>query len=333
MKQGSYAEADARYDAAIAAARRAGDKELEGATLQHQGGLARRLDEYDRAASLYQRALKLFQEMNSEGAMMRTCNLLGVVEQNQGRGPEARTWYERSREIARRLGNVQSLAGAAHNIGVVCQQEGEAARRQGREPQARERFEEAKRSLQEGLRLLRQLENKPNEAKSRCQLARVHLLLGELHEAERHALRSLQIDEDLALTRELPADYNIMADIARARGDAAQAAEWELKRDAAREELERRGRGPGGLPPQFLQAVQALSMDCARAAVERAQLGPAEESALAQIENLPAPLSELSRFLRRLAAGEIPEVPAGLPAELGELLGQLLDAIKESRRS
>ena len=39
MAAGRYDEADARYEC-LAAARQAGDKELEGTLLQHQGGLA-----------------------------------------------------------------------------------------------------------------------------------------------------------------------------------------------------------------------------------------------------------------------------------------------------
>ncbi len=141
MAQGCYAQADARYDEAIAAVCSAGDKGLEGLGLQHQGLLARHQQQYDRAASLSQQALKLFQEMNDRGEIMRTCNLLGVVEQKQGRLGEARTWYDRSREIARRLGAVAELSQAAQNIGIVCQHEGEATRHQGNEPAARQRFE------------------------------------------------------------------------------------------------------------------------------------------------------------------------------------------------
>ncbi|MCY2995052.1 MAG: tetratricopeptide repeat protein [Planctomycetota bacterium] len=331
MMQGRHAEADARYNAAIAAARRAGDKELEGSWLQHQGSLADDMRQYLRAASLYERALKLFQEMNAEGAVMRTCNLLGVVERKQGRLPEARSWYERSREIAKRLGNVVSLASAAQNIGIVCQLEGKAARKQGREPEARQRFEEAKQSIQEAVGLMRRLDNKPYEAMTLGQLAQVHLLLGELDEAERHARQCLEIDERLDITRELPSDYAVLANIAHARGDAGQAAEWERKHDAVEAELQGRSRGPGGLPPQFLQTIQRLAIACAQAAVEGAELDPGAEAALAQIEKLPPPLPDLATFLRQLATGHVSPVPTTLPAEVQDFLTQLLTALREAQ--
>ena len=93
MQQGRYREADERYEAALAAAGRAGDKELEGTVLQNWGILADDMQQYDRAAERYKRALRLFQEAGIEDGVMQTCNLLGVVEQKSARLAEARTWY------------------------------------------------------------------------------------------------------------------------------------------------------------------------------------------------------------------------------------------------
>ena len=68
MAAGRYDEADARYDLALAAARQAGDKELEGTVLQHQGSLADDRNQLDRATRLYQQALQRFQEAGDAGA-------------------------------------------------------------------------------------------------------------------------------------------------------------------------------------------------------------------------------------------------------------------------
>jgi len=85
--------------------------------------------------------------------------------------------------------------------------------------------------------------NKPGEAMSRGQLSQVYLLLGELEKAEAHAHQAREIDEGLGLIRQLPLDYSGLAQIARARGDEAQAAQWEAKRDEVQAELARRARG------------------------------------------------------------------------------------------
>jgi tetratricopeptide (TPR) repeat protein len=83
LEQGRYQEADARYDQALEAARRLGDRELEGTILQHQGGLADEILQYDRAVDLCKQALRLFQDASNEASIMRTGNLLGSVELDQ----------------------------------------------------------------------------------------------------------------------------------------------------------------------------------------------------------------------------------------------------------
>ncbi|WP_179137231.1 tetratricopeptide repeat protein [Candidatus Entotheonella palauensis] len=89
MEQGRYREADAHYDECLRAARRVGDKNLESTTLQHQGGLAHYMNDYERAVDLYTQALKVFQEANDDGAVMQIYNMLGLVEGDQGQPREA----------------------------------------------------------------------------------------------------------------------------------------------------------------------------------------------------------------------------------------------------
>ena len=105
--------------------------------------------------------------------------------------------------------------------------------------------------MEESLRIDQALGNKPGEAMALVQLAQIHLRLSDFEEAERHALLGLAIDEDLSITRQLPSDYNTLAQIAEARGDTAAAAEWAQKRDATLAELERLARGGGGPPSQM----------------------------------------------------------------------------------
>ncbi|HEX7677181.1 MAG TPA: tetratricopeptide repeat protein, partial [Thermoanaerobaculia bacterium] len=333
VAQGRYAEADVCYDKALATARRVGDKVLEKSGLLSQGILSYHQRHFERATNLYKRALKLSQEMNDDHGVMRACNALGAVEQEHGRSNEARSWFERSFEIARQLGDVTSQAACLQNLGITCRIEGQAARREGHESKSRQSFEEAARLAAESLRLYRQLCNEPNSAGSLAHLARALLLLGELDEAERFANESREIHERLGLM-EVFRNYDTLADIAHARGDGDKAAEWERKSNAVLQEQERRAQGPGGVPPQLLQDIRALSMACARAGFgqeQPEQLSPGEESDLAQIEQLAAPLSDIAPFLRRIAAGEIPSPPTTLPAELQELFTQLIDAIRESR--
>jgi tetratricopeptide (TPR) repeat protein len=180
---------------------------------------------------------------------MRTCNGLGIVEQKVGRLSDARAWYERSREIARRRGDTRALDGTAQNIGVVCQLEGEAARQLGDEAVALQRFAEAQCFLQESLRLKIERKDKPAEARAQTELSRIYLLMGKLDQAEAHAQQAREIDEGLGIIRQLPRAYYNLAQIARARGDQAQAAQWEAKRNEMDAELARRARGSRPVDP------------------------------------------------------------------------------------
>jgi len=238
-------EADARYDVTLAAARQAGDKELEGTVLQHQGILAGDRNQLERASRLYQQAFQRFREVGDLQGVMQTFNLLGVAERRAGRLAEARAWYEKSRELAVQLKNQTSLGVAAQNIGSVWKQEGEAARERGDEPAARRYFEEDRRSLEQSLEIKQALGNKPAEAASWFQLAGIYFRLGDLAAAERHAHEARQIHEALGL-KEAWKDYTILAVIAQDRGDLAAAVEWAKKCDDLLAELERRAGGGQG---------------------------------------------------------------------------------------
>jgi tetratricopeptide (TPR) repeat protein len=331
VDQGRHADADARYDQALQAAQRAGDRELEGSLLQHQGVLAAERGQLDRAAGLYQRALQLFQDMHNDGAVMRTCNLLGSGELKAGRLAEARAWYERSREIAVRRAAQKSVGAAAQNLGIICQLEGEAARKQGDEARARERFTEAARFVGESLAIKVASQDEPGMADSHGQLARIHLLLADLTAAEQHAHQAREIHERLGL-KEAHLVYHLLAAIAHARSLPTETAAWEQKRDALRAELERRAGAPV-LPPQIIQELGRLALACAQAGLSSppTPLAAGAEAALATIATWPPPLSSLAPFLRALAIGTLPALPADLPPALAAVLTQVLDAARESR--
>ena len=48
---------------------------------------------------------------------------------------------------------------------------------------------------------------------------------------------------------------------------------------------------------------------------------------------MPAPLPDFSATLRRWAAGEMPPIPDALPAELRDLLTEVLQALREASQA
>lgn len=323
---GDYSGANRHYDLALAAALVAGDKGLKGWLLQHQGSLARELNQLDRSSSLYRQALQSFQDNDELGAIMKTYNLLGLIDLEKGLLAEAQSWYERSRDLAQKLGDQVVLGHTSLNLGIVAQLEGEAARDRGDEPAARRHLGEALRSIEESLKIQQALGSSLDEAASLGQLARVHLRLGDLAAADRYAHEGLEILEPLGL-KEAWKDYATLSEIAEARGDTTAAADWARKRDELLEELERRaGGGSAGLPPAVLRGLQALTIACAQAGSGEGTLGPVEEEALAQLEQAPGPFPAFAGFLRDIAANRPTSIPAGLPNELAEWLNEVLSA-------
>jgi hypothetical protein len=69
---------------------------------------------------------------------------------------------------------------------------------------------------------------------------------------------------------------------------------------------------------------------CLRAGFANEELGPGEQEALAQLAAQPAPLPDFAAFLRQLAAGQLPPIPASLPTELKQLLEPLSQAIRDA---
>ncbi len=310
MAAGRYDEADARYDLALAAARQAGDKEQEGTTLQHQGFLADNRNQLGRAIRLYQQALRLFQEAGDQGSMMRTYNLFGEVERKAGRLAEARAWYEKSRELAGQLKDQVGLGQAAQNLGIVCQIEGDAARERGDEPAARRHYEAARQSVEESLRIRQSLGNKPDEAGSLSQLARIHLRLGDLAAAAHHAHAARQIRESLGLL-DVWRNYDTLSEIAQARGDAAAASEsaQNARCRARRSQTPRPRSGQVGCSASTESPCQ--NDWCSQSTL---QTGFGDGS-------FPA-----------FAVGQLPPIPHGLPAELRQWLEELTQPIRDAPR-
>lgn len=337
MQQGHYDEADTEYDRALSAARRAGDTELQGTTLQHQGSLADDRRQYSRAAALYQQALNLFQASGDAENIMRTCNLLGVVEQKQGRLAEARAWYERSREIAREREDSQSLGVAAQNLGIVCQHEGEAARESGDEAAALRHFTAAERFLQESLQLRLDRGDEPAEAEAQGQLGQLYRLMGRLDEAEQHAQRARETMEGLGDFRGLSTVYMYLKHIAEARGDAAAAGVWAEKERDVDAKLERRAHGGGEADGsrQMLELLAQLLVGCVQSAATGMPLPQPLAGLLDQLDNPDAgDLAPLGAWFRQLTTTPEPELlrqlnspPPELPAPLAAIVDQLKDAL------
>jgi tetratricopeptide (TPR) repeat protein len=228
-----------------------------------------------------------------------------------------------------RLKDRRQLATTAQNVGILYQNRAQRTE----DPAEREAWlRRAVESVKESLAIWLQDENQVYAAASYFQLGILHRMLGELDEAERNAHEALAIRERLNLP-DVYKDYGNLAEIARARGDEAAAAEWQAKCDAKWEELEglRRGDGQGAKADEELgKFVLALAQAAFQARAGGA-LAPEAAEALAQMAGAPEPFPTLGSFLQKIAdRAPLPPVPTGLPAELGKIVEALAQAIHQN---
>lgn len=269
--QQRYREADERYHEAIAAARQAGDHELEAATLQHQGSLHDDQGNYDEAVVLYQQAMRLFQQAGNVFGEMQTNDLLGSVERQRGNLDAAQAWHEHSRELALQQNDQRQLGAVAQNLGILFQTRAEQERDQA---QRTVWLRQALASMLESLRIALEQQDQLGAAASSSQLGKLYRMFGDLTQAEAHLQQALLIREATNHPR-LYIVYNELALVAHARGDAATAAQWRIKREAKEAELVRR-RATGGEMPALV-AFEPLLLAIATAQgqpAQRAELEP-----------------------------------------------------------
>ncbi len=325
--QQRYAEADVRYGEALDAARSASDLGLQGSLLQHQAIMQDEMGNPGRAVELYRKALVLFQQAGDAGGEMRTCDLLGSAEQQLGHLDAAEAWYSRSRELAKKRNDRAMLAGTAQNVGILHQTRAEQA---GDSEDRAVHLRRAVASIEESLSGWLEMGNQVNAASSYSQLGILCRMLGELNRAEENLRQSMGIRESLNLPQ-VHIDYNALADVARDRGDAKAAAEWQAKRDAKLAEVERLRRGgdaPAGVPAQVVEVVLALARAVHDARVRGVALPVEASEEVARLAGMPAPFGDVGGFLKEVADGGMPAVPSGVPSEIGEVLEGLVEALK-----
>jgi tetratricopeptide (TPR) repeat protein len=323
-----YTDAEARYAEALQAAQAAGDLELQGLLLQHQGLLQREQSHYAHAVELFKQAIAVFQRSNNSSEEMHTCNLLGSAEVQRGELDSAEAWYARARQLAVQLHDRRQLAATAQNLGILYQQRSQAAA----DPQARQVWlEKAIAAIRESLALALEGQDQPGAAASYSALGILHQMDDAQQAAQENLLQALAIYEPLDHPN-LVVVYANLAKIARLRGEEAAAAKWQAKRDAKRAEIERLERGEGGggqVDEQLVKFILSLAQLCYQVRVNKTSLPPEAAEALAQLCAAPVPLSEVGASLQATASGEaMPPLPDGLPPAIAGILQALQEALE-----
>ncbi|MER6693380.1 AfsR/SARP family transcriptional regulator [Streptomyces minutiscleroticus] len=168
------------HAAALAAARRAGDRAGEARLLSGLGWLRYEQDRFDEAQTYYDQAIKAFRDSGDRHGEATTLLSLSTVQRERGELARARSsidsalpWLEQPAHIAQ----------AAHGLGRVLTEQGE--------------LEQALSECVHALQLYRRLGDRRGEAITLRSVSIVHRAAGRLTEAAEHAEAAVGILHDL----------------------------------------------------------------------------------------------------------------------------------------
>ena len=180
---GPWVDAITRHEAAIQAARRAGDRLGEANTLNNLGTVRRLTGEYPAAARAYEQALGIYRDAGERLGEANALNNLGTVQRQTGDYPGAARAHEQALDIYRELGARLGEAYALSNLGIVRWQTGD--------------YTGAVQALKHALSLYRDLGDRLGEASALNQLGVALRLTGEYPAAVRAHERALGICRDV----------------------------------------------------------------------------------------------------------------------------------------
>ncbi len=166
-------------EAALAAARHAGDTPAEGGALINLGIAYRELRRFEEAITCYQQSLAICRETGNRHGEGQTLNNLGEAYRELRRFEEAITCYQQSLAICRETGNRHGEGQALNNLGNVYSE--------------MRRFEEAITTYQQSLAICRETGNRHGEATALTNLGNAYLQLRRFEEATTSCQQSLAI--------------------------------------------------------------------------------------------------------------------------------------------
>ena len=154
---GDYPEARRLYNKSLKIWQDLGERSGEAGTLFAMGSLADASGDYPEARRLYNESLKIFQDLGERSGEAGTLLALGSLAEASGDYPEARHLYNESLKIRQDLGERSDEAKTLHNLGSLAE--------------ASDDYPEARRLYNESLKIFQDLGERSGEALSLAKLA------------------------------------------------------------------------------------------------------------------------------------------------------------------
>jgi tetratricopeptide (TPR) repeat protein len=181
--QGRYDEAVEMYQKSLKIEEELGNRSGIASTLHQLGNVQYDRGRYDEAVTMYKESLKISEELGDRRKIAYTIGQMGRIHQEQGRYDEAIELFQQVKQLSEELRDKSSIAIALHNMGMIHQDQG--------------RYDEAVTMYQESLKIKEELGNRSGIASTLHQLGIIHHDQGRYDEAVTMYQESLKIEEEL----------------------------------------------------------------------------------------------------------------------------------------
>jgi tetratricopeptide (TPR) repeat protein/transcriptional regulator with XRE-family HTH domain len=222
--------------AALAAAREAGDRLGEADTLGALGAVQREMGDYPAAAASHQRALALARNASDRPAEAAALLGLGLVQQLTGNYPAASASHQQSLALFRNLGDLDGQADALNCLGIVQHETGD--------------YRAAAASHQQSLALCLDLGNLPGRAYALNDLGLVQQETGDYRAAAASHQQSLTLFGDLGDRLGQAEALNGLGELATRTANTGQARERHTQALAIARDL--------GAAPEHARALEGI---------------------------------------------------------------------------
>ena len=279
---GQFVEAEQAYETTRKIAEELDDHRAIGVALGQMGALAEVRGDLAEAAQRYTEALETFRKLGEPQSEATAWHQLGIVAHKTQNWEEAERCYREAVRISEQIRDLPHLAGTFNQLALVAEGAG--------------RLDDAERWYLRALDGFEKTGQENYAATVLRNLGIVYLSQNRLADAEQYAKRAIAIEETLDLSAEPWKTYSTLADIAHAKGNAQEAAQWRRK------EQESYFAYPGAayqLPqwaPAFIQTIAAAAQGNTNAQSEVEKILPQLE-ATKDWKTLVTPV-------RRILAGE-----------------------------
>jgi tetratricopeptide (TPR) repeat protein len=279
---GQFDEAQQAYASGLEISKEVGDHRSVGIKLGQLGTLAMRRGDLGEAARRYGEALETFRTLGEPESTAGMLYQLGMIAQMLGEWEEAEGHYREALQYCEQSGDLPHLAMTCNQLATVAGDAGRPA--------------DAERWYLRALDAFEKLDAPVELAKVLNNLANLYIAQSNLDAATHYAQRALELKETLDSSAEPWSAYATLAEIAEARGRAAEAARWRRKEQESYAAYAGAAHQLPSWAPPFIAAVAAAVQGNAGARAEVERILPQLE-ATSDWRNLPP-------VILRILAGE-----------------------------